>query len=71
VRGDPAGAAAPLGATGEAIPARTTLPALGQIACVLRPGSVSGADLALRSFAAFLAEAEDVDEARRQLAAVG
>jgi site-specific recombinase XerD len=29
---------------------------LGQIACVLRPGSVSGADLALRSFAAFLAE---------------
>ena len=30
---------------------------LQQIACVLRPGSVSGADLALRSFAAFLAEA--------------
>jgi len=30
---------------------------LTQIACVLRPGSVSGADLALRSFAAFLAEA--------------
>jgi site-specific recombinase XerD len=30
---------------------------LEQIACVLRPGSVSGADLALRSFAAFLAEA--------------
>lgn len=29
---------------------------LVQIACVLRPGSVSGADLALRSFAAFLAE---------------
>ena len=29
---------------------------LEQIACVLRPGSVSGADLALRSFAAFLAE---------------
>ena len=29
---------------------------LQQIACVLRPGSVSGADLALRSFAAFLAE---------------
>ena len=28
---------------------------LAQIACVLRPGSVSGADLALRSFAAFLA----------------
>jgi site-specific recombinase XerD len=28
---------------------------LEQIACVLRPGSVSGADLALRSFAAFLA----------------
>jgi site-specific recombinase XerD len=42
----------------------TTLPAvvasmrryLTQIACVLRPGSVGGADLALRSFAAFLAE---------------
>ena len=30
---------------------------LQQIACVLRPGSVSGADLALRSFATFLAEA--------------
>ena len=30
---------------------------LEQVACVLRPGSVSGADLALRSFAAFLAEA--------------
>ena len=30
---------------------------LAQIGCVLRPGSVSGADLALRSFAAFLAEA--------------
>jgi site-specific recombinase XerD len=29
---------------------------LEQIACVLRPGSVSGADLALRSFAAFLVE---------------
>jgi site-specific recombinase XerD len=29
---------------------------LQQIACVLRPGSVGGADLALRSFAAFLAE---------------
>lgn len=29
---------------------------LTQIACVLRPGSVGGADLALRSFAAFLAE---------------
>jgi len=28
---------------------------LRQIACVLRPGSVTGADLALRSFAAFLA----------------
>jgi site-specific recombinase XerD len=28
---------------------------LEQVACVLRPGSVSGADLALRSFAAFLA----------------
>ena len=30
---------------------------LEQIACVLRPGSVGGADLALRCFAAFLAEA--------------
>ena len=29
---------------------------LTQISCVLRPGSVSGADLALRSFAAFLAK---------------
>ena len=29
---------------------------LTQISCVLRPGSVSGADLALRSFAAFLTE---------------
>jgi site-specific recombinase XerD len=29
---------------------------LEQIACVLRPGSVTGADLALRSFAAFLLE---------------
>jgi site-specific recombinase XerD len=30
---------------------------LAQIGCVLRPGSVSGADLALRSFAAFLTQA--------------
>lgn len=30
---------------------------LEQVGCVLRPGSVSGADLALRSFAAFLTEA--------------
>jgi site-specific recombinase XerD len=30
---------------------------LTQIGCVLRPGSVGGADLALRSFAAFLAQA--------------
>ena len=29
---------------------------LAQIGCVLRPGSVSGADLALRSFAAFLVQ---------------
>ena len=29
---------------------------LEQIGCVLRPGSVTGADLALRSFAAFLVE---------------
>lgn len=33
---------------------------LEQIACVLRPGSVTGADLALRSFAAFLVENTDV-----------
>jgi site-specific recombinase XerD len=42
----------------EAIP-QVTIPMhryLEQISCVLRPGSVSGADLALRSFAAFLAE---------------
>jgi site-specific recombinase XerD len=30
---------------------------LEQVACVLRPGSVSGADLALRSFATFLTQA--------------
>jgi hypothetical protein len=30
---------------------------LTQISCLLRPGTVSGADLALRSFAAFLAQA--------------
>ena len=43
----------------EAIPAVTgpMRRYLTQIACVLRPGSVSGADLALRSFAAFLAGA--------------
>src|ERR687892_417402 len=29
---------------------------LQQIGCVLRPGSVTGADIALRSFAGFLAE---------------
>ncbi len=29
---------------------------LEQIGCILRPGSVGGADLALRSFAAFLLE---------------
>ena len=43
----------------EVIPA-ITVPMrryLEQVACVLRPGSVSGADLALRSFAAFLADA--------------
>jgi site-specific recombinase XerD len=43
----------------EAIP-QITVPMrryLEQVACVLRPGSVGGADLALRSFAAFLAEA--------------
>lgn len=35
---------------------------LEQIACVLRPGSVKGADLALRSFAAFMVEsAPEVD----------
>jgi site-specific recombinase XerD len=42
----------------EAIPAVTgpMRRYLTQIGCVLRPGSVSGADLALRAFAAFLAE---------------
>jgi hypothetical protein len=42
----------------EAIPAVTgpMRRYLIQIGCVLRPGSVSGADLALRSFAAFVAE---------------
>jgi site-specific recombinase XerD len=46
----------------EALPA-ATVPMrryLEQVACVLRPGSVSGADLALRSFAAFLAETSPV-----------
>lgn len=33
---------------------------LEQIACVLRPGSVTGTDLALRSFAAFLVENTEV-----------
>ena len=43
----------------DAIPAVTASMRryLQQIACVLRPASISGADLALRSFAAFLAEA--------------
>ena len=45
---------------------------LQQIACVLRPGSVNGADLALRSFAAFVAEAapevtSTADVARRTI----
>jgi site-specific recombinase XerD len=43
----------------QAIP-QITIPMrryLQQVACVLRPGSVSGADLALRSFAAYLAAA--------------
>ncbi len=31
---------------------------LAQVGCVLRPGSVASADLALRCFAAFLAQAE-------------
>jgi site-specific recombinase XerD len=46
----------------QALPA-ATVPMrryLEQVACVLRPGSVSGADLALRSFAAFLAETSPV-----------
>jgi hypothetical protein len=59
----------PLGANGMGVlPAWADLePALPQIAatmhryltqigCVLRPGSVGGADLALRAFAGFLAE---------------
>jgi site-specific recombinase XerD len=44
-----------LGATHPAIVA-TMGRYLQQVACVLRPGSVSGADLALRSFTAFLVE---------------
>jgi site-specific recombinase XerD len=46
----------------QALPA-ATVPMrryLEQVACVLRPGSVRGADLALRSFAAFLAETSPV-----------
>jgi hypothetical protein len=40
---------------------------LRQIACVLRPESVTDADLALRSFAAFLVErASDVMSGRRR-----
>jgi hypothetical protein len=43
---------------------------LTQIGCVLRPGSVSGADLALRCFAGFLAEtAPEVTAPRRSPAA--
>ena len=59
VPGERAGAAAGLGPAGRGVP-QVTDPMrryLEQVACVLRPGSVSGADLALRSFAAFLAEA--------------
>ncbi len=37
-------------------PAATMSRYLEQIACVFRPGSVSGADLALRSFAGFFVE---------------
>ena len=45
---------------------------LQQVECVLRPGSVGGADLALRSFAAFLVECAPqvtsvADVARRQI----
>jgi site-specific recombinase XerD len=40
---------------------------LEQVACVLRPGSVSGADLALRSFAAFLAERAPLTAALTQV----
>jgi integrase len=40
---------------------------LQQVACVLRPGSVSGADLALRSFAAFLAEQAPLTAALTQV----
>ena len=43
---------------------------LEQVACVLRPGSVGGADLALRAFAAFLTEqapdVRTVDQVRRR-----
>ena len=44
---------------------------LVQIACVLRPGSVGGADLALRSFAAFLAEQNTTHADRQDLQVTG
>jgi hypothetical protein len=48
-----------LGALEAAVPqiAATMRRYLAQIGCVLRPGSVGGADLALRCFAAFLTQA--------------
>ncbi len=51
-------AAARLGQLDAAIPdiVATMRRYLDQLACMLRPGSVGGADQALRSLAAFLAE---------------
>jgi site-specific recombinase XerD len=43
-------------AAGRPVLVTTMRDYLTQIACTLRPGSVTGADLALRSFAAFLAQ---------------
>ena len=43
--------------TAVCLPGRDAPLDLAQIACVLRPASVAVADQALRSFAAFLAEA--------------
>jgi integrase len=58
VVGERAGAAAGRDSLEASVPAvaATMRRYLDQLACVLRPGSVGGADLALRSLAAFLVE---------------
>jgi hypothetical protein len=66
--------AARLGRAGARAPqiAATIRRHLAQIGCVLRPGSVGGADLALRSFAAFLAQtAPGVTSTAQAAAGVG